>query len=79
MSAVLAAHPDGMGARVENLAECGRHIVESLRARLLISLDLRLDAFVAELEGYLPATPPGVDHLASPFRFACGPTTASSN
>lgn len=28
----LALHPDGMGGRVENLADWGRHIVESLRA-----------------------------------------------
>jgi MmyB-like transcription regulator ligand binding domain len=46
----LAVHPDGMGSRVENLAEWGRHIVESLRARALVSPDPRLDAFAAELE-----------------------------
>src|SRR5262249_21252998 len=66
----LAVHPDGMGSRVENLAEWGRHIVESLRARALISPDPRLDAFVAELEGYLPAIPLGLGHLgfAVPLR-----------
>jgi transcriptional regulator with XRE-family HTH domain len=66
----LAVHPHGMGSRVENLAEWGRHIVESLRAHALISPDPRLDAFVAELEGYLPAVSPGVDHLgfAVPLR-----------
>jgi hypothetical protein len=66
----LAVHPDGMGSRVENLAEWGRHIVESLRARALFSPDPRLDAFATELEGYLPAIPPGTSHLgfAVPLR-----------
>jgi len=66
----VALHPDGMAPRVENLAEWGRHIVESLRARALRSPDPRLDAFIAELEGYLPAEAPGPDHLgfAVPLR-----------
>ena len=53
----LAVHPDGMGRRVENLPEWGRHIVENLRNLALRSPDPRLDEFVAELEGYLPALP----------------------
>jgi len=66
----LAVHPEGMAARVSNLAEWGRHIVENLRARALRSPDPRLDAFIAELERYLPTTAPGAGHLgfAVPLR-----------
>jgi transcriptional regulator with XRE-family HTH domain len=68
----LAVHPDGMGRRVENLPEWGRHIIESLRNQALRSPDPRLDEFVAELEGYLPAVEGGHDHLgfAVPLRLA---------
>ena len=69
----MALHPEGMGGRVENLAEWGRHIIEALRSMSLRSRDPRLDAFVAELEGYVPATPLGPDHLgfAVPLRLRC--------
>ncbi len=68
----LAVHPNGMAPRVRNLKEWGRHIVENLRARALQHPDPRLDAFVAELEGYLPAGPPGPEHIgfAVPLRLA---------
>ncbi len=70
----LALHPGGMGRRVENLAEWGRHVVESLRARSLQGADARLDEFVAELESYVPAFAPGPDHIgfAVPLRLRCG-------
>lgn len=66
----LAVHPDGMARRVENLAEWGQHIVESLRAQALRHPDPRLDAFAAELQGYLPAHQPGPEHMgfAVPLR-----------
>ena len=66
----LALHPDGMGGRVVNLAEWGRHIVESLRGKALRSPDDRLDDLIAELEDYVPALVPGPDHLdfAVPLR-----------
>jgi hypothetical protein len=69
----LAVHPEGMGPRVENLAEWGRHIIDSLRAQLLRSPDPRLDEFVSELEGYVPAASPGADHraFAVPLRLRC--------
>jgi transcriptional regulator with XRE-family HTH domain len=69
----LALHPDGTARRVENLADWGRHIIESLRAHSLRSPDPRLDEFLAELEGYVPATAPGPDHLgfAVPLRLRC--------
>jgi transcriptional regulator with XRE-family HTH domain len=59
----LAVHPDGMARRVVNLPEWGRHIVDNLRNLALRSPDPRLDGFVAELEGYLPAASLGPDHL----------------
>jgi transcriptional regulator with XRE-family HTH domain len=70
----LALHPDGMAPRVGNLPEWGRHVVESLRGQALRSPDPRLDAFVAELEGYLPPAAPGPDHLgfAVPLRLRTG-------
>jgi transcriptional regulator with XRE-family HTH domain len=66
----LALHPDGLGGRVENLAEWGRHIIESLRRQAMHSPDDRLDAFIAELERYVPASVPGPDHVgfAVPLR-----------
>jgi transcriptional regulator with XRE-family HTH domain len=68
----LMLHPDGMGRRVRNLAEWGRHVTENLRARARRSPDPRLDEFVAELAGYLPDAPVGPDHLGFrvPMRLA---------
>ncbi|MFL6124291.1 helix-turn-helix domain-containing protein [Actinophytocola sp.] len=65
-------HPDGLAPRVANLAEWGRHVVENLRARARRSPDPRLDAFVAELAGYVPAAPVGPEHLgfSVPMRLA---------
>jgi transcriptional regulator with XRE-family HTH domain len=69
----IALHPEGMGGRVENLAEWGRHVIEALRSMSLRSPDPQLDAFLAELEGYVPATTPGPEHLgfAVPLRLRC--------
>ncbi|MFI6600211.1 helix-turn-helix domain-containing protein [Nonomuraea sp. NPDC050536] len=66
----LALHPDGMARRVENLAEWGRHITGSLRDQLRQSPAPGLDAFIAELDGYLPDADPPADHLgfAVPLR-----------
>ncbi|MEU4225624.1 helix-turn-helix transcriptional regulator [Nonomuraea sp. NPDC026600] len=70
----LALHPKGMAPRVVNLADWGRHITESLRADLLRSQDPRLDAFITELESYVPEAVPGNDHLgfAVPLRLRTG-------
>lgn len=54
----LALHPNGMGARVENLDVWGRHILEGLRAQSLRHPDPRLNELIMELNGYLPAAPP---------------------
>jgi hypothetical protein len=66
-----------MGSRVENLAEWGRHIVESLRARALFSPDPRLDAFATELEGICARYRPLPATSASPSHCGCEPTRAS--
>ncbi len=59
----LVLHPDGMGRRVENLPEWGRHVIESLRNQALRSLDPHLDEFISELEGYVRVADAGPDHL----------------
>jgi transcriptional regulator with XRE-family HTH domain len=59
----LAVHPRGMGRRVENLHEWGRHILENVRARALRSPDPRLDELLAELERYVPPMTPGREHI----------------
>jgi transcriptional regulator with XRE-family HTH domain len=69
----LALHPDGLAPRVGNLAEWGRHITENLRGHALRSPDERLDAFIAELEMYVPRLSSGPDHVgfAVPLRLRC--------
>jgi len=66
----LALHPDGMGSRVVNLAEWGRHIVDSLRSHARRSPAPALDDLIAELEDYIPPVAPGPDHVgfAVPLR-----------
>jgi transcriptional regulator with XRE-family HTH domain len=60
---VLAVHPDGMGPRVINLPEWGRHIVENVRGHALRNPDPRLDELLEELERLVPAASPGPDHV----------------
>ncbi|WP_369639150.1 helix-turn-helix domain-containing protein [Nocardia sp. JMUB6875] len=66
----LALHPDGLGRRVLNMPEWGRHVTDSLRNRAGRSPDPALDDLIAELEGYLPPVDPGPGHLgfAVPLR-----------
>jgi transcriptional regulator with XRE-family HTH domain len=65
-------HPDGMGSRVRNLSEWGRHVLENLRALARRSPDARLDALIAELAGYVPQVPVDPEHIgfAVPLRLA---------
>jgi transcriptional regulator with XRE-family HTH domain len=67
---VLAVHPEGMGPRVINLPEWGRHIVENVRSHALHNPDPRLDELLEELERLVPAASPGPDHVgfAVPLR-----------
>ncbi|GAB2806968.1 helix-turn-helix transcriptional regulator [Actinoallomurus bryophytorum] len=68
----LMLHPQGMAARVGNLDEWGRHVIDNLRARARRSPDPRLDDFVAELAEYVPQAPVGPEHLgfSVPMRLA---------
>lgn len=68
----LMLHPEGMGPRVANLDEWGRHVIENLQARAMRSPDPRLDAFVDELAGYVPPAPVRPGHLgfSVPMRLA---------
>lgn len=69
----LVVHPDGMGPRVENLGEWGRHIIESVRAHGVRNPDPRRDELLAEIERYVPPSSNGPDHLgfAVPLRLRC--------
>jgi transcriptional regulator with XRE-family HTH domain len=70
----LAVHADGMGPRVENLAEWGRHIIDNVRANQLRKPDPRREELLTEIERYVPAPSPGPDHLgcfAVPLRLRC--------
>jgi transcriptional regulator with XRE-family HTH domain len=59
----LALHPEGMAARIENLADWGEHVLAHLRLRAERTPDASLDALIAELSGYLPRARPGSDYL----------------
>ena len=69
----LAVHPEGMGPRVENLADWGRHIIENVRAHQLRSPDPRREELLAEIEQYVPPPSPGPEHVgfAVPLRLRC--------
>jgi hypothetical protein len=47
-------HPDGLGPRVINMDEWGRHVIEGLRRKALRHPNPALDDLVEELEGYAP-------------------------
>jgi transcriptional regulator with XRE-family HTH domain len=66
----LALHPEGLAARVENLAQWGRHVIESLRGQALRRPDPRLNSFIEELTSYVPQDALRPDHLgfAVPLR-----------
>jgi transcriptional regulator with XRE-family HTH domain len=68
----LALHPGGLAPRIVNLAEWGRHIIDSLRARARRTPDRAAiyETLADELEGYVTPAPPGPDHMgfAVPLR-----------
>ncbi|MEV0651140.1 helix-turn-helix transcriptional regulator [Phytomonospora sp. NPDC050363] len=71
----VALHPEGLAPRVVNIEAWGRHIIDSLvRLRALRGDTAELDDFIAELESYVPQSPPGPDHLgfAVPLRLRHG-------
>jgi transcriptional regulator with XRE-family HTH domain len=60
---VLAVHPEGMGPRVLNLPEWGRHIIDNVRAHALHTPDPRLEELLEELERLVPPASPAADHV----------------
>jgi transcriptional regulator with XRE-family HTH domain len=50
--ACVFLHPDGLGPRVINMDEWGRHVIEGLRRKALRHPNPALDDLVEELEGY---------------------------
>ncbi len=67
---LLALHPEGVAARVRNLPEWGRHVVESLRRQAERRPDPVLAERLAMLEDCLPPDRPEPGHLgfAAPLR-----------
>ena len=48
----LALHPDGLAPRILNLGEWRAHLLARLRREVALRRDPRLDALLAEVEGY---------------------------
>jgi transcriptional regulator with XRE-family HTH domain len=47
-------HPEGLGSRIINMAEWGRHVIDGLRRKSERHPDASLDRLIDELEGYVP-------------------------
>jgi transcriptional regulator with XRE-family HTH domain len=69
-------HPEGLGRRIINLDEWGRHVIDGLRRKSIRNPDASLDRLIDELEGYVPARSrePSSLHLgfAVPLRLRTG-------
>jgi hypothetical protein len=50
-------HPDGLSARILNLEEWGRHVIDGLRRKAARQHSARLDALIDELEPFVPLAP----------------------
>jgi transcriptional regulator with XRE-family HTH domain len=65
-------HPDGLGPRVINMDEWGRHVVDGLRRKALRHPTPALDTLIDELERHVPSRPhtPAPSHVgfAVPLR-----------
>jgi transcriptional regulator with XRE-family HTH domain len=56
-------HPEGLGSRIINMAEWGRHVIDGLRRTALRHPDASLERLIDELERYVPPRP----HEPSPL------------
>lgn len=56
-------HPDGVGPRVINMDEWGRHVIDGLRRKALRHPTPALESLIPELERYVPPRP----HTPSPL------------
>jgi transcriptional regulator with XRE-family HTH domain len=59
----LALHPDGLGGRIVNLAEWGRHVLERIDQSIARDPHPALTSLRAELAGYLPPGALAGEHL----------------
>ena len=68
----LLLHPEGLAARILNLDEWGRHVLDAVRRKQQRNPGADLDALLEELEPLVPRRPrePSPRHLGSPCR--CG-------
>jgi transcriptional regulator with XRE-family HTH domain len=68
----LLLHPDGLGPRIINMDEWGRHVIDGLRRKSLRNPTPDLDRLIDELERYVPPRPhnPSPSHVgfAVPLR-----------
>jgi transcriptional regulator with XRE-family HTH domain len=48
-------HPDGLGPRIINMEEWGRHVIDGLRRKSVRNPNTSLERLIDELEGYVPA------------------------
>jgi transcriptional regulator with XRE-family HTH domain len=53
----LVLHPDGLGPRVINMDEWGRHVIDGLRRKAARHPTPALDNLIQELEPYVPPLP----------------------
>jgi transcriptional regulator with XRE-family HTH domain len=51
----VLVHPDGLGSRVLNMNEWGRHVINGLARKAQRDPNAGLERLVAELEGYVPS------------------------
>jgi transcriptional regulator with XRE-family HTH domain len=65
-------HPDGLGSRVININEWGRHVIDGLARKMRGHPNAGLETLIHELERYVPArpqeTPPHHVGFAVPLR-----------
>jgi transcriptional regulator with XRE-family HTH domain len=69
-------HPDGLGPRVINMSEWGRHVIDGLARKATRLPTAGLDALIEELEAYVPSrpheAPPHHVGFAVPLRLRSG-------
>jgi transcriptional regulator with XRE-family HTH domain len=62
-------HPEGLGSRIVNMDEWGRHVIDGLCRKSLRHPDASLERLIDELEGYVPerSRDPSPLHLGFPL------------
>lgn len=70
----LVLHPMGLAARLENLAEVHRHLLDRLRRRRALNDTAFLGRLEREISAYRETEPGAVDEISVPVRLWVGPT-----